>query len=85
MNQYFLIEPETMGAYIYIATEENNQIVNVDRITHCFYDDFFTLISILIKEKEVYKFKIFKHTYQDYVLAKLNNINNIEIEVIESI
>lgn len=85
MNKYFVISPESRGAVIYLGIEEEGKDFNLERITHCFYDDFSSVIPILIKEKETDKFKIFKHLFTDYVIAQLKNIENTKIEVIENV
>ena len=85
MSRYFLLDTRLNGTYIYIVTESTEAGVKIDRITHCYNEDFENLIAILIKDKEIYKVKVLKSPYNDYVISKLENLNNIEIEVIESI
>jgi hypothetical protein len=85
LSKYFLLDTRLNGTYIYIVTEALEAGVKIDRITHCYNEDFEHLIAILIKDKEVYKVKVLASLYNEYVISKLKNLNNIEIEVIESL
>lgn len=85
MSKYFLLDTRLSGTYIYIITESSETGVKIDRITHCYNEDFENLITILIKDKEVYKVKVLASSVNEYVISKLKNLSNIEIEVIESI
>ena len=85
MSRYFLLDTRLNGTYIYIVTEASEAGVKIDRITHCYNEDFEHLITILIKDKEVYKVKVLANICNEYIISKLKNLNNIEIEVIESI
>ena len=82
MSRYFLLDARLNGVYIYIVTEDG---IKIDRITHCYNEDFENLIAILIKDKEVYKVKVLENSVNKYVISKLKNLNNIEIEVIDAI
>lgn len=87
MNKYFVISPESRGAVIYLGIEEEGKELELKRITHCFYDDFLMIIPILMKENEVYNFKIFEHIFTDYVTTQLKKIENskLQLEVIRNI
>lgn len=86
MKKYFLLDTKVTGIYIYFVEEISDTNTTIDKITHCFYDDFLKVMSMLIKEKEIYTIKIFENSLMDNILISLMNINNkIEIEVIEHI
>lgn len=85
MNQYFMLDTRVEGAYLYFVKETEDVGTMIDKIVHCFYEDFLTIIPMIIKEKEIYKFKILNSPLKDYAIAQLKNLNNIEIEVIEHI
>ena len=85
MNKYFLLDTRLNGTYIYIITDSQDVGVMIDRITHVYNEDFSNLMTILIKEKEIYKIKILTSPFNDFVISQLMSLNNLEIEVIEKI